>query len=180
MANTFTLISTYTVPASPSISTITFTVIPQTYTDLMLMGSLKTSRLADNDFIKGYFNADTTDGNYAGFLCYNGGSNNIAGGTFAALGAPRYFGDVPASGSSNNTNWFSGTRIWIHGYTDSYVKSYGAEGVQPSNNSAQLLTYGSGRWNGTAPITDISFTCGVTGPWKEFSTISLYGIKGSN
>ena len=179
MAETFTLISTYTVPASQTICTITFTAIPQTYTDLMLLGSLKTSRDANNDFIKGYFNADTTDGNYTGYLNYNGASNNIAGGTFASLGAPRYFGDVPAN-NANATNWFSGTRVWIHGYTDSYAKSYGAEGCQGNNGATQLLTYANGRWSGTAPITDISFTCGVTGPWREFSTISLYGIKGSN
>ena len=178
MAETFTLIETYTVP-SGGISTITFSNIPQTYTDLMILGSLKTSRNADNDFIKGYFNSDQTDSNYAGFIAYNGGGT-IAGGTFSALGAPRYFGDVPANAGANNSNWFSSTRIWIHGYTDSYVKSYGSECGQNSNNTAQLCTYACGRWNGTAAITSISFVCGVTGPWKEFSTLSLYGIKGSN
>lgn len=178
MAETFYLIETYTVP-NGGINTITFSNIPQTYTDLMILGSLKTSRNADNDFIKGYFNADTTDGNYAGFLNYNG-SGTIAGSTFSGAGAPRYFGDVPANAGANTANWFSSTRIWIHGYTDSYVKSYGSESGQNSNNTAQLLTYASGRWNGTAPITSVSFTCGVTGPWLQHSTLSLYGIKGSN
>lgn len=177
MAETFTLIETYTVP-SGGINTITFSNIPQTYTDLMILASVKTSRNADNDFIKGYFNADTTDGNYAGFLNYNGGGN-IAGGSFSALGAPRYFGDVPANGT-NSTNHFSSTRIWIHGYTDSYVKPYGAESGQGGNSANQLLTYANGRWNGTAAITSVSFTAGVTGPWLQHSTMSLYGIKGSN
>jgi hypothetical protein len=177
MANTFQLIETYTVP-SGGIATITFSNIPQIYTDLMILGSVKTSRTSNNDFIKGYFNSDTTDANYTGFINYQG-TNVINGGTFAALSAPRYFGDVPGN-NGPTTNFFSQTRIWINGYTDSYPKTYGSESGQNADSGTQLLTYASGRWSGTSPITSISFTCGVTGPWREFSTLSLYGIKGSN
>jgi hypothetical protein len=179
MANTLKLIKTHTV-ASGGESIITFNNIPQTFTDLMILGSVKTSRNAMNDFIKGYFNSDTTDGNYTGFLNYNG-SGTIPGLTFAGASAPRYFGDVPGN-SANTTTMFSQTRIWINGYTDNNTKSYGSESGQNSAVSAttQLQTYAQGRWSGTAPITSISFTCGVTGPWVEFSTMSLYGIQGSN
>ena len=179
MANTLKLIKTYTV-GSGGESIITFNNIPQTFTDLMILGSVKTSRNAANDFIKGYFNSDTTDGNYTGFLNYNT-TGAISGVSFAGASAPRYFGDVPGN-SVGVASMFSQTRIWINGYSDSNTKSYGSESGQNSavSGTTQLLTYSQGRWAGTSAITSISFTCGVTGPWVEFSTMSLYGIQGSN
>jgi hypothetical protein len=179
MANTLKLIKTHTV-GSGGESIITFNNIPQTFTDLMILGSVKTSRNAANDFIKGYFNSDTTDGNYAGFLNYNT-TGAISGVSFAGASAPRYFGDVPGN-SVGVATMFSQTRIWINGYSDSNTKSYGSESGQNSavSGTTQLLTYSQGRWAGTSAITSISFTCGVTGPWVEFSTMSLYGIQGSN
>jgi len=179
MANTLKLIKTHTV-GSGGESIITFNNIPQTYTDLMILGSVKTSRNGANDFIKGYFNSDTTDGNYSGFLNYNT-TGAISGVSFAGASAPRYFGDVPGN-SAGVASMFSQTRIWINGYSDSNTKSYGSESGQNSavSGTTQLLTYSQGRWAGTSAITSISFTCGVTGPWVEFSTMSLYGIQGSN
>jgi hypothetical protein len=179
MANTLKLIKTHTV-GSGGESIITFNNIPQTYTDLMILGSVKTSRNGANDFIKGYFNSDTTDGNYSGFLNYNT-TGAISGVSFAGASAPRYFGDVPGN-SAGVASMFSQTRIWINGYSDSNTKSYGSESGQNSavSGTTQLLTYAQGRWAGTSAITSISFTCGVTGPWVEFSTMSLYGIQGSN
>lgn len=179
MANTLKLIKTHTV-GSGGESIITFNNIPQTYTDLMILGSVKTSRNSANDFIKGYFNSDTADGNYTGFLNYNT-TGAISGVSFAGASAPRYFGDVPGN-SAGVASMFSQTRIWINGYSDSNTKSYGSESGQNSavSGTTQLLTYSQGRWGGTSAITSISFTCGVTGPWVEFSTMSLYGIQGSN
>lgn len=178
MANTFTLIGTVTVGAGGA-SVIAFNTIPSTYTDLQIFGSVKSSRNANNDFVKGYFNADTTDANYDGYLNYNT-STAGTGSTFSAAGAPRYFGECNGNPASNSQS-FSALSIFIPNYRGSTTKAYTAESGQLSNTgTTQLISYGTGRWSGTAAITDLTFLPGVTGPWLQYSTMSLYGIKGSN
>lgn len=177
MANTHILISTTTLSSTNSI--IGFSSIPQIYTDLLILGSVKTSRTGANDFIKGYFNTDQTDANYSGYLNYGGNTGTATGVTFAGAGAPRYFGDVPADQSGDALS-FSATKIYIPDYTSNQTKCWVAESAELAASTTQLITMSIGRWSGTAPITDINFVCGVTGPWKANSTFSLYGIKGSN
>jgi hypothetical protein len=178
MANTFTLIGTVTV-GSGGANTIVFNSIPASYTDLQLFGSVKSSRNANNDFVKGYFNADTTDANYDGYLNYNTVSAGT-GSTFSGAGAPRYFGECNGN-PTNNTYSFSALSIYIPNYAGSTTKAYTTESGQLSNtDTTQLISYATGRWSGTAAITDLTFFPGVTGPWLQYSTISLYGIKGSN
>lgn len=181
MANTFTLIGTTTIGAGGS-SSIGFSSIPATYTDLMIVGAIKTNRNASNDFIKGYFNTDQTDGNYSGYLAYGSATGAPAAGTFAALGAPRYFGEC-AGDTNAVTNNFSSTYIYIQDYaTAGITKCYVAEGGQNAwgGSNAQIVSTAIGRWTGTAAINAVTFVPGVQTLWLQYSTLSLYGIKGSN
>lgn len=181
MANTFTLIGTTTVGAGGS-SSIGFSAIPATYTDLMIVGAIKTNRASSNDFIKGYFNADQTDGNYSGYLAYGSATGTATGVTFAGAGAPRYFGEC-AGDNANVTNNFSSTYIYIQDYaTAGITKCYVAEGGQSAwgASNQQIVGFGIGRWSGTDAINAVTFVPGVQTLWLQHSTLSLYGVKGSN
>lgn len=181
MANTFTLIGTTTIGAGGS-SSIGFSSIPATYTDLMIVGAIKTNRANPNDFIKGYFNTDQTDGNYAGYLSYGSATGSPTSLTFAGASAPRYFGEC-CGDTGAVTNNFSSTYIYIQDYaTVGITKCYVSEGGQNAwgGTNNQIISTAIGRWSGTAAINAVTFVPGVQTLWLQHSTLSLYGIKGSN
>ena len=181
MANTITLIKTTTVGAG-GISSISFGSIPATYTDLMIVGAVKTNRNATNDFIKGYFNTDQTDGNYSGYLAYGSATGTATGVTFAGASAPRYFNECSGD-TANVTNNFSSTYIYIQDYaTAGITKSYSTEGGHSAHGgtNSQIVSFGIGRWSGTDAINAVTFVPGVQTLWLQHSTLSLYGVKGSN
>lgn len=178
MAKTYDSIALATIPSGGA-SSIGFTAIPQTYTDLLIIGSLKTTKTATNDYILGYFNSDTTDGNYSCYFTYTSGASGFT--ATSAATPSRYFGEIPGNASSV-TNQFSATRIYIPDYTSSRTKSYGAETGQLNNSvgASQYTVATTGRWSGTTGITAITFTSGDSANFMEFSTLTLYGILGSN
>jgi hypothetical protein len=181
MATTLTLIGTTTIGAGGS-SSIGFSSIPATYTDLMIVGAIKTNRTTSNDFIKGYFNTDQTDNNYTGYLAYGSATGTASGVTYAGATAPRYFGEC-AGDNSSVTNNFSSTYIYIQDYgTAGITKCWIGEGGQSAwgGTNAQIISNSIGRWSGTAAINAVTFVPGVQTLWLQHSTLSLYGVKGSN
>ena len=133
MANTFSLLEAQTLSSNQSTVTLgAGGTIPSTYTDLRVIITARTDRAANNDFIKGYFNTDTTDANYVGALAWGGGSGGGNYATFAGAGAPRYLGDCTAN--SAPTYMFSNNEIYIPNYTSSVAKAYYGDAV--TNNSA--------------------------------------------
>ena len=81
------------------------------------------------------------------------------------------------------TNNFSSTYIYIQDYaTAGITKSYSTEGGQSAwgGTNVQIVSFGIGRWSGTDAINAVTFVPGVQTLWLQHSTLSLYGVKGSN
>lgn len=172
MPNTMTLISTVTVGAGGATS-IDFSSIPGTYTDLQLVISARTS--ATGNIVDAViFNSDSASNYSFSFLQGTGGaasSGNSTGTTSIQIG---YVNDA---GTTSNT--FANQVIYIPNYTASTSKSMSIDTVQENNGTQALSWINAARWSGTAAITSLSVLLS-SGNFVQYSTASLYGIlKGS-
>ncbi len=169
MANTMTLIASSTV-GSGGASSIDFTSIPGTYTDLMLMHSLRTSRSSTSESILLSFNGVTT--NRTNRRIY--GSGTTANSTSDTI---MYAGQ--ASGATATASTFGNSSIYIPNYAGSNNKSSSEDGVSETNATGVIMDLNANLWANTAAITSISLTGENSGTFQQYSTAYLYGIKNS-
>jgi hypothetical protein len=157
-------------------ASIEFTSIPQTFTDLFVMVSGRSSGSGNTDDCGVTVNG-TTSG-YSGRALQGSGSaassfTDIAGGARFA-----YLFSVSANSSTANT--FGNGSIYIPNYTGSTNKSFSFDSVDEGNATAQRQTLAAGLLSNTAPITSIKIGP-ENGNFAIGSMISLYGItKGSD
>jgi len=167
MATTYTLISSVTV-GSGGTATISFTSIPQTYTDLMLVASTRTDRASNiNDELYVTFNSNTSSYSWRRLLGENSGSSDS--------GSTRTVFITDASTSTASV--FGSGSIYIPNYTGSTNKSYSIDSIQENNatNAARQLV--AGLWSNTAAITQIDLTSSTSSNFVQYSTAYLYGIS---
>jgi hypothetical protein len=155
-------------------ASIEFTSIPQTYTDLVLMCSLRASEdpggIANQSYIR--FNGTTTNYSERMLRGFNG---SVSSNTNASTGFRWNY--VNASPSTANT--FTNNQIYIPNYAGSTNKSVSIESVVENNSSDNMMNIWAGLWSNTAAITTITFLPDAN--WVAGSTISLYGIlKGTD
>ena len=165
---TMTLLSSITVGAGGA-SSIEFTSIPQTGTDLLLVVSLRHSGGAVRITSPIRFNSSTT-----GFT----NKQIYATSTTAGQGSGnRYL--ISADGSSATSNTFSSAQMYIYNYTAAINKRLTVEGVLENNATEAQLDIYAGVWANTAAITSITID-GDGGTFLQHSTAYLYSItKGS-
>jgi hypothetical protein len=168
MANTYHLLSSVTV-GSGGTSSINFTSIPGTYTDLVLVMSLRQDGAGSN--VRYSINGTTTG--YSEILLY--GSGSAVGSVTAATS---YFNLVYANGSGETANLFGNLQIYIPNYASSQKKSLSVDGVYENNSTGATQAITAQLWSNTAPITSITITPATTN-WVQYSTAYLYGIKNS-
>jgi hypothetical protein len=174
MANTYILIAKTTLTTSQS--SVTFSSIPQTYTDLILhqsgMSNVSTS-LAGNYNIE--FNGVTT--NYSGRRIYA----DPSGGAASDTGTPQWAGFIPGTGASQNVP--NSCTLYICNYTSSDYKPWTLDVVVENQGTSAYEGLGANLWSNTAAITSIvlkGIASGAnTGDFLTNSTFTLYGIKNS-
>lgn len=164
-----TLISTVTV-GSAGAASITFSSIPQTFTDLLVIHSIRKSDTSGS-IIRLDLNGSSSNFTYRSLL----GDGSTAASFSGSTGIAGY-----ANFSNYTANTFSSSSTYLPNYTGSTNKSFSVDTVMESNVSSgpnQLIL--AGLWSNTAAITTLSLTA-ASGNWVENSTASLYGIlKGS-
>ena len=168
MATTMSLIAKQTVGSSGA-ATITFSNIPQTFTDLKLVASVRTSQSSTqvNPLIS--FNGSSSNFSYR-FMTGNGSSAS------SSSGSSNPINDVNAANSTANT--FSNFEIYIPNYTGSNYKSFGIDSAQETNATTAYEELWAMLWSNTAAITSLTLDSGAN--FVEFSTIYLYGISSSS
>jgi hypothetical protein len=168
MANTYTLIEAKTI--SSAVSSVTFTSIPQTYTDLNLLFSIRSSRAAVAENILLAFNGSTSS--FTNKVLIGQGNSGIDNTTTA-----RYGGF--ATGDTATANVFANNSLYIPNYTSSEYKSYSVDAAEEDNAGLAFVGLGAGLWSNTAAITSIEFTLAQSNNFKQYCTFYLYGIKNS-
>jgi hypothetical protein len=169
MPTTYEAIATVTV-GSGGASSISFSSIPATYTDLVIKVSSRSAfSTFINDPILATFNGSTSNFS-AIYLTTNGSS--LFSGTFA-----RDIGDSASSSATSNT--FSSNDIYIPNYAGSTNKSYSVDHVLENNATSTNMGFVAGLWSNTAAITSITLTSNNGSNFLQYSTATLYGIKNS-
>lgn len=175
MANTFKKIQTVTVGSGGS-STIEFTSIPQTYTDLKIVVSARSTGSSGAN-ISMRFNSNSTG--YTGRRIVGNGAtvfSDTTSGTAAASGSAILCG--PFSDGSNTANVFGSQEIYIPNYTSSNNKSVSIDAVNENNAATAYQEILAGLWSNTAAITSISLICYQTGnTFAQYTTATLYGVS---
>lgn len=171
MATTFTLIKTYSLTSAQS--SIDFTSIPSTYTDLCLKLSLRTDRTSTTSDIILQFNGDNSAAYSFRRLYGTGastGSDNLSAGANNGLSG---FAD----GASATTSTFGNTEIYIPNYAGSTQKSWSSDGVNENNSSTAYAGIYASLYTGTTAINQITIKDYNSANFVTYSTASLYGIK---
>jgi hypothetical protein len=158
-------------------ASIEFTSIPQTFTDLVVLASIRTARTDDTfDDIVFRFNGDSTASRYTFRRLFGNGS--AASSSNAALDRG-YFGVFSSNLSTANT--FGNGSLYIPNYAGSTNKSSSADTVMENNATASRQILLANLYSATTAISSILFFSDVGANLMAGSTISLYGItKGSD
>lgn len=165
---TYSLIQTVTLNST---SSITFTAIPQIFTDLKLIVNARSTTADDNLNLK-----------------FNGGNNNVN--VWCSLGAAdasNLFIQQSASGTGpflyGGVSFLSQTGFW--GCADIYIPDYRASGAKAINayggnkstsSGSQSMSYAGGNITSIGAITEISIQNSGGALLAQYSTASLYGI----
>ena len=169
MATTYTLIASNTL--SSSAASVTFSAIPNTFTDLVLKISnrVSTATLDSNATIT--FNGITTNTHSITYLYGNGAS--------AASGRFSNFSSIIAAyatqGTSSTSNTFTNWEVYIPSYTASQNKALSIFSALENNATTAYLNTGAALWRNTAAISSIT----ITDNFVSGSSFFLYGIKNS-
>ena len=169
MANTFVKIQTVTV-GSGGASTIDFTSIPQTYTDLQILVSVRNDGAANSRNL--YYKINGSSTSYSNKVLSGNGS---AASSFTDTVA-MYAGDFPAANSTASV--FGNAQIYIPNYVSANYKSASSDGVSENNGTEAYQRLSASLWSNTSAITSISIYANA-GNFVQYSTATLYGIKSS-
>lgn len=172
MANTFALIASSTV-GSAGVTSIEFASIPQTFTDLQLVYSIRESQANESLDLNFYFNNSTSG--YSERMAYGTGSGAAAANTSGGL-----INWPAGTGSSATAKTFASGQLYLSRYTGSNYKSVYSDSVSETNNGGANQILHAALWSNTAAITSIQIKPqSNTGTLVEYSTAYLYGIKNS-
>lgn len=173
MANTFELISSTTV-GSGGAANITLNSIPNTFTDLLFLASLKTNDTGvSGEIVKVSYNGTSTSTNWSGIYLQGAGSGTPASGSLANF-------SLNVFGQSGGTALaFSNGSLYIPNYAGSNNKSSSTDSVTENNATTAYAILNANLWSNSAAITSASFTINGGASFAQYSTIYLYGIKNS-
>jgi hypothetical protein len=174
MPNTFTKIASVTVGSTP-VSTIDFSSIPSTYTDLCLKMSLRTNRAGTFDYVTLSFNGSAADFSLK-TLQGDGQGGSAASynrGTFGVNFIGR------SDGATATASTFGNGEMYIPNYAGSRNKSSSIDMVNEDNAATAYTNLTAGLWAQTTAINQLTITNGTGNSYVQYSTATLYGIKNS-
>ena len=166
MATSWTAIASTTVGLGGA-SSVTFSSIASTYTDLVLKISARTTRATYTDAISLSLNGVATNQTSL-YLAGNGGS--VTSGTLSSF-------RTLATGATATSNTFGNSEFYIPNYTGSTNKSVSSDGVTEDNSSTADQWLVANLWSSTAAITSITVTDLNSALFVQYSTFTLFGVK---
>lgn len=170
MAITYKLITTVTVGSSGA-ANITFSNIPQTYTDLILKLSSRSNVTDGNDPYDLVYTLNSTSTITSKVLRGDTATSSTNSITDRIL----RMGPVPSNWGSNN---FNNSEIYLSNYTTSNFKAWSADGVVPNNGTGTAVAMVAGLTSISVPVTTIIIAPNA-GNFVQHSSAYLYGIKNS-
>jgi hypothetical protein len=154
-----------------AVSTVSFESIPQTFTDLVLLASTRSSRTGAAGFIGAYINNTTI----------NQSVRRLAGdGSGVSSSAENNNWAFISASAIDTANTFNNVSIYVPNYTGSTAKSFSVDAVSENNGTTARQIITAGLWNSTTAITSLQLI-DPNGNFVVGSVLSLYGVlKGSD
>lgn len=178
MANTYTLIASSTV-GSGGTSSIDFTNIPNSYTNLVARYSLRTDNANAFSLTYVYLNGSQTG--YIAAVQLEGTGAAVSSSAFTTT----YLYADDGSGNTTTSNTFGNGELYIPNYASADDKSISVDSVGENNATTAYSQLISGWWDNSAAVNRITFSTsasslsGSTTKFMQHSTIYLYGINKS-
>lgn len=173
MANTYQAIAKVTV-GSGGAASIDFTSIPATYTDLVLVSSLRNNQnRSPEQYIYHTLKFNNSSSNYTWRSLYAESTTVQSQNDTSGM----YFYSPTASAVANI---FSNNMAYIPDYAGSNYKSVSIESVSENNATGNLLWFldlSAGLWSQTTAINQITIVAFGATNFVQYSTATLYGIK---
>ena len=170
MARTWEPIASTTLGSDGSPS---FTSIPGTYTDLVLLMSLRSADATNNRYFGLRFNGDSGN-NYS--YTWVTGNGSSAGSNRESNFSRAFSGPIP--GSTAGSGIFGTVAVHIMSYASTNVFKTALASMADSNHTDYGVARAVGLWRSTSAITSIEVSdYGVPASLKTGSVLSLYGIK---
>ena len=160
---TYTKIATVTVGSGGSAS-IDFSNIPQNFTDLVIVASLRTAYASTFD------NCDLRFNNTAS----SGGKRLYGSGTAVASDPYGYL--FVTNGATSTASTFSNSVAYIPSYTSSNYKSSGIDSVVETNAATSYSYLEAGLFSSTSAVNRLTLLSTTSSTISEFSSATLYGI----
>lgn len=176
MATTFKALSSVTLTSDTA--SISFTSIPNTYKDLLIIGSARTSTAAANIWGNLVITFNSSTSGYSGYSNQGAGNNTYS--AFTELVTNNFYVFAYGSADVTSANTFGCTKIYVPQYTSANNKAVVFEwGTANANaTSGANIGHATGMWSNTAAITTITIA-GTGANIKTNSTFVLYGINNS-
>lgn len=167
-----------TVTAAGGETTLTFSSIPGTYTDLQIRGIARNTNTGNNQAgISIRFNGDSTAANYVLHELYGNGTSAAAWNATSSGSAGSQ--NTGEAGGALGANMFGASIIDVANYTSTskYKTIKMIAGVDSNTTTVTFVGMMSGLWLSTSAVTSIT----IVSPYAMAagSTFALYGIKGA-
>jgi hypothetical protein len=166
MPKTYEPITTQTVSTTTAI--VTFSSIPQTYTDLILISNFATTTINEDAYVQ--FNSDTGS-NYSRTHLRGNGSSALSS---RAANQPFIPIDIDSSGSTLSTGIQATTHFMNYSNATTFKTIVCRSGTTGGSFTGTTLLVGL--WRNTNAITNIDVKA-TGGNYVVGSTFTLYGIK---
>ena len=171
MANTYELLKSVTVGAGGATS-ISFTSIPSTFTDIVFKMSVRITRSGYvGDIMNVSFNGSSTNETSRRLEGAGSGSASAASNSLLLV----YQGSTTDATAST----FGNGEFYIPNYAGSNNKSASNDGVSENNGTTAYAGMAANLWSNTAAITSVEFTPDSGSNFVQYSSIYMYGIKSS-
>lgn len=167
MAKDYQLIQAQTLTSSAA--SVTFSNIPQNFTDLVIKTSVRDVFNGHSGLIAVAFNGSTASQSRKSIY----GTGTAAGSEGSTDIRIEYNSAANATASA-----FGNGEMYIPNYTSANYKSTSSEGVSETNAATAFMAMTAGLWSNTAAITSITLTPNSAN-FVQHSTFYLYGIGGT-
>lgn len=167
MPNTFELIASSTVGAGGA-SSIDFTSIPSTYTDLVVKVCARTNYAGVNDALN--IKLNNSSANFTFIQLYGNGASAASNSGAANVGPN-------SAGNTATSNTFGNGEIYIPNYAGSTNKSLSIDGVGETNGTTAFMGFAADLWSQTAAINQVTLVSSNSATILQYSTAYLYGVK---
>jgi hypothetical protein len=170
MAYTYEKIASV-IASSGTASSLDFASIPQRYTDLKLVASLRGTTGAQA-YATCQITINGSGANITGKQLYGGGSGSGSSANATSIA-------FEVSGVNATASTFGTVEAYFPNYTSSNYKSVSVDSNQENNTTASYAQIMASLWSQGTAINQLTIASSGFGPLAQYSSATLYGIRNS-